>query len=100
VLRLVAGHGGRVLGRGTVLPGSQHDGEPPTEVQFLEMPSEASLDAYVHELRRLSTAAGRDAAIAGTGLFRIKPVSRPVPGCQEIPGGRWGPSPTAGDAHA
>ena len=45
VLRLVAEHGGRVLERGTVLPGSQNDGEPPTEVQFLEMPSEASLDA-------------------------------------------------------
>jgi len=45
VLRLVGEHGGRVLERGTVLPGSQHDGEPPAEVQFLEMPSEASLDA-------------------------------------------------------
>jgi hypothetical protein len=38
---------GRVLERRTVFPGSQHDGEPPTEVQFLEMPSEASLDAYL-----------------------------------------------------
>jgi hypothetical protein len=38
VLRLVAEHGRRVLERGTALSGSQHDGEPPTEVQFLQMP--------------------------------------------------------------
>jgi uncharacterized protein (DUF1330 family) len=75
VLRLVAEHGGRVLERGTVLPGSRHDGEPPTEVQFLEMPSEASLDAYMNDPRRLAMAAERDAAIARTDLFRIEPVS-------------------------
>ena len=56
VLRLVSEYGGRVLHRGTVLPGSQHDGEPPTEVQLLEMPSEASLDAYVNDPRRLAMA--------------------------------------------
>jgi uncharacterized protein (DUF1330 family) len=72
VLRLVAEHGGRVLERGTVLPGSQHDGEPPTEVQFLEMPSEASLAAYMNDPRRLAMAAERDAAIARTDLFRIQ----------------------------
>jgi uncharacterized protein (DUF1330 family) len=76
VLRLVADHGGRVLERGTVLPGSQHDGEPPAEVQFLEMPSEASLDAYVNDPRRLAMAGERDAAIARTDVFRIQPVSR------------------------
>lgn len=74
VLRLIAEHGGRVLHRGTVLPGAQHDGgEPPTEVQVLEMPSEASLDAYMTDPRRLSMAAERDAAIARTGLFRVQP---------------------------
>jgi uncharacterized protein (DUF1330 family) len=79
VLRLVAEHGGRVLERGTLLPGSQHDGEPPAEVQFLEMPSEASLDAYMNDPRRLAMTAERDAAIARTDLFRIQPVSRPEP---------------------
>jgi uncharacterized protein (DUF1330 family) len=79
VLRLVAEHGGRVLERGAVLPGSQHDGESPTEVQFLEMPSEASLDAFMNDPRRLAMAAERDAAIARTDLFRIQPVSRPEP---------------------
>jgi len=80
VLRLVGEHGGRVLQRGTVLPGSQYDGEPPEEVQFLEMPSEVSLDAYMTDPRRLAMAAERDAAIARTDLFRIQPVSRPGPG--------------------
>jgi uncharacterized protein (DUF1330 family) len=79
VLRLVAEHGGRVLERGTVLPGSQYEGEPPAEVQFLEMPSEASLDAYINDPRRLALAAERDAAIARTDLFPIRPVPRPQP---------------------
>jgi uncharacterized protein (DUF1330 family) len=73
VLRLAAEHGGRVLHRGTVLPGAQHGaGEPPTEVQLLEMPSEKSLDAYVNDPRRLFMAAERDAAIARTDLFRVR----------------------------
>jgi uncharacterized protein (DUF1330 family) len=76
VLRLVTEHGGRVLQRGTILPGSQQDGEPPAEVQFLEMPSEASLDAYVNDPRRLAMAGERDAAIARTDVFRIQPVVR------------------------
>jgi uncharacterized protein (DUF1330 family) len=79
VLRLVGEHGGRVLERGTVLPGSQHAGEPPVEVQFLEMPSEARLDAYINDPRRLAMAGERDAAIARTDLFRIQPVPRPEP---------------------
>jgi uncharacterized protein (DUF1330 family) len=74
VLRLVAEHGGRVLERGTVLPGSQYDGEPPAEVQFLEMPSEASLDAYVNDPRRLALAGERGAAIARMDVFRIQRV--------------------------
>jgi uncharacterized protein (DUF1330 family) len=72
VLGLVAEHGGRVLERGTVIPGSLCAGEPPTEVQLLEMPSEASLDSYMNDPRRLAMAADRDAAIARTDLFRIR----------------------------
>jgi uncharacterized protein (DUF1330 family) len=79
VLRLIAEHGGRVLQRGSVLPGSQHEGEPPAEVQFLEMPAEASLDAYLNDPRRLAMAAERDAAIARTDLFRIQRTARPEP---------------------
>lgn len=72
VLRLVGDHGGRVLERGTVVPGSQYDGEPPAEVQFLEMPSEASLAAYVSDPRRLAMGGERDAAIARTDVLRIQ----------------------------
>ena len=57
------------------LRSSQRDGEPPTEVQFLEMPSQASLEAYVNDPRRLAMAVERDAAIARTDLFRIQRVS-------------------------
>jgi uncharacterized protein (DUF1330 family) len=78
VLRLVAEHGGRVLERGTVLPDSQHHHDPPTEVQLLEMPSAAGLEAYVNDPRRLAMAAERDTAIARTDLYRIQPVSRPI----------------------
>jgi uncharacterized protein (DUF1330 family) len=85
VLVLVAEHGGRVLQRGAVLPGSRHDGEPPAEVQLLQMPSEASLDAYMNDPRRLAMAAERDAAIARTDHFRIRPTP---PGHQETPDGR------------
>ena len=76
MLRLVAEHGGRVLERGAVLPGAQCDGEPPTEVQFIEMPSEAGLEAYMDDPRRVAMAGERDAAIARTDMFRIQPVSR------------------------
>jgi len=55
-------------------PGAQYDGEPPTEAQWLEMPSEASLRAYVNDPRRLAMAGERDAAIARTDMFRIRPV--------------------------
>jgi hypothetical protein len=67
------------LERGTVLPGSQHDGEPPTEVQFLQMPSQESLDAYVHDPRRAAMAAERGAAIARTDLLRIRRSHRVCP---------------------
>ena len=76
VLSLVPEHGGRVLYRGTVLPGARGGegaGAPPAEVQIQEMPSQASLDAYVNDPRRLALAAERDAAIARTDLFPLRP---------------------------
>lgn len=73
VLKLVAEHGGRVLHRGTVLPGAEHGyDKPPTEVQLLEMPSAESLDAYVRDPRRAAMAAERDAAIARTDLLPVQ----------------------------
>jgi hypothetical protein len=60
VLRLVAERGARGLERRTVLPAGQHEGEPPAGVQFLEMPSEAILDAHMNgPVSRHGSPAGR-----------------------------------------
>jgi uncharacterized protein (DUF1330 family) len=71
VLALVADHGGQVLQRGSVTPGGSADA--PAEVQFLEFPSEAALDAYMNDPRRLALAGDRDAAVARTDVHRIQP---------------------------
>jgi hypothetical protein len=42
------------------------------------MPSEASLDAYLNDPRRLAMTAERDASIART-LFRVQRASGPAP---------------------
>jgi uncharacterized protein (DUF1330 family) len=55
VLALLPDHGARVLDRGS-----------PTEVQLLEFPSSAAVDAYMQDPRRTALAADRDAAIART----------------------------------
>ena len=74
VLELLADHGGRVLQRDSVIPdgGDSGHGEQPVEVQFLEFPSEAALDAYMKDSRRLALAADRDAAIAKTEVLRVR----------------------------
>jgi uncharacterized protein (DUF1330 family) len=74
VLGLLAEHGGRVLQRGSVIPDGRESGqgEQPSEVQFLEFPSEGALDAYMSDPRRQALAANRDAAIARTDVLRIQ----------------------------
>ena len=74
VLGLLADHGGRVLPRGSVIPDgrdSSHE-EQPSEVQFLEFPSEGALDAYMNDSRRLALSADRDAAITRTDVLRVR----------------------------
>ena len=44
----------------------------PTEVQFLEFPSEAALDSSINDPRRTAMAAERDAVIARTDIHRIR----------------------------
>jgi uncharacterized protein (DUF1330 family) len=70
VLTLVAEHGGRVVRRGSVTGGGEGS---PAEVQFIEFPSEAALDAYLTDPRRLAMATERDAAVARTDVHRIEP---------------------------
>jgi uncharacterized protein (DUF1330 family) len=60
VLALLPDHGARVLDRGA-----------PTEVQRLEFPSAAAIDAYMKDPRRTALAADRDAAIARTETYPL-----------------------------
>jgi uncharacterized protein (DUF1330 family) len=74
VLDLVPGHGGRVLQRAR---GSGADGQP-LEIQLLEFPSAAALDAYMTDDRRTSLAAERDRVIARTDVIQVQLVSGPA----------------------
>lgn len=71
VLALFGSHGGVVVRRGPVTGGS--DAGAPDEIQLLEFPSEAALDAYLNDPRRLAMAAERDAAVARTDVHRFEP---------------------------
>ena len=68
VLELVPEHGGRVLQR------VRSDGadEQPLEIQLLEFPATAALNAYMTDERRLSLADDRDRAIARTQVIDVK----------------------------
>jgi len=74
VLDLVPGHGGRVLQRAR---GGGADGQP-LEIQLLEFPSAAALDAYMKDDRRTSLAAERDRVIARTDVIQVQLVSGPA----------------------
>jgi uncharacterized protein (DUF1330 family) len=67
VLTLLATHGARVLQR------ARTDGADaaPMEIQFLEFPSQAALDAYMKDERRTVLAGEREAAIARTEVIRV-----------------------------
>jgi uncharacterized protein (DUF1330 family) len=75
VLRLVPDHGGRVLQRGR---GDGADGQP-AEIQFLDFPSQAALDAYLGDPRRTALAADRDRAVARTEIIDVELVPLPLP---------------------
>ena len=66
VLALVPGHGGTVLQRAR----STGEGHP-LEVQFYSFPSEAALQAYLADDRRVALAAERDRVVAKTELIRV-----------------------------
>ena len=68
VLRLVADHGGRVVQRGR---GHGADGQP-AEIQFLDFPTQAALDAYLGDPRRTALAADRDRAVARTEIIDVE----------------------------
>jgi len=70
VLGLLAEHGGQVIQRARIVAGNG-DGEP-TEVQLLRFTSEAALDGFTHDERRVALAGQRDAAIARTDVLRVR----------------------------
>ena len=86
VLRLVPEHGGRVVHRARNsgaqrarnsgaqrAPGGGGDGQP-AEIQFLDFPSQAALDAYMADPRRTALAADRDRAVARTEIIDVELV--------------------------
>ena len=73
VLDLVPGHGGRVVQRARA---SGTDGQP-LEIQLLEFPSVAALDAYMADDRRTSLAAERDRVIGRTDVIQVRLVADP-----------------------
>jgi hypothetical protein len=70
VLALVPEHGGQVLQRAR---SGGSDGQP-LEVQLIEFPSAAALDAYMADGWRTSLAAERDRAIARTQVIDVEVV--------------------------
>ena len=98
VLCLVPDHGARVVlrargqrsaarpgsgalrGRGSGAQrsgGSGADGQP-AEIQLLEFPSAAALDAYMADPRRTVLAADRDRAVARTEIIEVELVPPPA----------------------
>jgi uncharacterized protein (DUF1330 family) len=57
-------------------PGGGGDGQP-AEIQFLDFPSQAALDAYMADPRRTALAADRDRAVARTEIIDVELA--PVP---------------------
>ena len=54
------------------------DGQP-AEIQFLDFPSQAALDAYMADPRRTALAADRDRAVARTEIIDVELVPLPPP---------------------
>jgi uncharacterized protein (DUF1330 family) len=73
VLDLVPGHGGRVVQRART---GGTDGQP-LEIQLLEFPSAAALDAYMTDDRRTALAAERDRVIGRTDVMQVQLVAGP-----------------------
>jgi hypothetical protein len=69
VLVLVADHGGVVVNRLRNL-----GDEGPSEVQVLHFPSQASLDSYMNDSRRLALADDRDRSVGRTEVLSVQPA--------------------------
>lgn len=70
VLSLLGDHGGRLVQRVR----SVERGEGPYEIQLVELPDEAALEAYLADPRRLAAAPIRDRSVARTEVTRVTQV--------------------------
>ncbi len=78
VLHFVPDHGGRVVlrARGSGVPPARGSGAggQPVEIQVIEFPAPAALDAYMGDPRRTALAADRDRAVARTEVIDVELV--------------------------
>jgi uncharacterized protein (DUF1330 family) len=72
VLALIPEYGGTVLSRVRRVGGSS---EQPYEVQLIEMPDQAAVDAYGADPRRTALSGLRDQAIARTDVIPVAAVT-------------------------
>ncbi|KQV77047.1 hypothetical protein ASC61_04570 [Aeromicrobium sp. Root344] len=70
VLSLLGDHGARLLQRVR----SVERGDGPYEVQIIELPDEAALEAYLADPRRLAAAPLRDRSVARTQITRVTQI--------------------------
>jgi hypothetical protein len=68
VLALLSDHDGELVQRARTIG----EGDAPTEVQLITFRSQAGLDAYMADGRRLALSADRDAAIARTEVYPVE----------------------------
>lgn len=71
VLGLLGDHGGRVRQRVR----RTEPGDSPYEVQTIELPDDAALNAYLADPRRLAAWSDRDGSVARTEIIRVDVVS-------------------------
>lgn len=67
VLKLLAEHGAAVASRVR----RKDAGDGPLEVQVIEFPDQAALDAYTSDPRRLASAELRERVVARTEVFEV-----------------------------
>ena len=75
VLQLLPDHGAHLVHRVRGQGGTSD----PLEVHLIDFPSEAALDAYLNDHRRVVLQSERDAAVARTELFRVIREELPPP---------------------
>ncbi|GAA2645624.1 hypothetical protein GCM10010399_94280 [Dactylosporangium fulvum] len=72
VLTLLGRHGARLVARVRHRDGGD---DRPAEVQIIDLPDEAALDAYMRDPDRLAMAPRREVCVARTEIMRVQHVA-------------------------